>query len=111
MMTYPGHGSSFTGKIEIVLRASPQLDFEPGSFGHLLKFVNAVFDFHERDELVLKVMAKMLLSDFMPSEGYHPAVVKLCVDPRSEEKVIFSLVSLPTMKYRGLTIDDTDDLE
>ena len=110
-MTYPGHGGSFTGKIETVLRASPQLDFEPRSFGHLLQFANAVLDFHERDELVLKVMAKMLPSNFMTSEGYHPIVAKLCTDPRSEEKVIFSLVNFPMMKYGELTIDNTDNLD
>ena len=43
------HGSSFTGKIETVLRVSPQLDFELGSFGHLRQFSNAVLDFLERD--------------------------------------------------------------
>ena len=105
-MTYPGHGSSFSGKIETVLRASPQLDFEPGSFGHLLQFANAVLDFHERDELVLKVTAKTLPSDFMPSEVYHPVVAKLCVDPRSQEKVIFFLGELPSSKLSFLRQTD-----
>ena len=44
-ITYPGHGSSITGKIETVVR----LDFELGSFGHLRQFSNAVLDFPERD--------------------------------------------------------------
>ena len=52
------HGSSFTGKIETVLRARPPLDLEPRSFGRLLQFTNAVLDFLERNGLVLRVNDK-----------------------------------------------------
>ena len=58
---------------------------------------------------MLRVTKKMLPSDYMPSEGYHLVMAKLCVVSRSEEKVIFSLVSFPMKVKQG--IDDTDDFE